>query len=125
MAVPPRSAVSGFPIRVFIEIPSADTLDAINAFINDMNKYLGGFFFGLPQLTFSLATLPVTAAEGTSAWIADGKKIGETTGTGIYAYFSHGSWRTVSTDAPIPAPGFILTEAGGHILTEDGGRILR
>ena len=56
-------------------------------------------------LTFTVATLPVGYAEGTISYASDGRKVGETpgSGTGVPVYFSNGSWRVFSTDAPVAA----------------------
>jgi hypothetical protein len=104
MPVPPRSSVS-FPIRVFIDIPSPDTLDAINALVTDANRYLGQFITGAPPLVYTFSGLPASATEGTEVWVSNGRKIGEGPGlgTGVEAYWSVGAWRVKSTDAPVQA----------------------
>jgi hypothetical protein len=50
----------------------------------------------------SVAGLPA-GSEGLRAFATNGLKIGETTGsgTGVPVYYSAGSWRVVSTDAPV------------------------
>jgi hypothetical protein len=102
MSVPPRSAVS-FPIRVFIDIPSADVVDSINALVNDVNKYLYQFAGGLPPNVSTVANLPASAPEGTEWWASDGRKVAEGVGagTGVEVYWSNGAWRVFSTDAPV------------------------
>jgi hypothetical protein len=105
MPGPARSPNIGFPIRVFLDIPSADTLDAFTALINDVNRYLGQYAAGLPPNSSTVAALPASAAEGTEWWASNGRKIGEgaAAGTGVQVYFSAGSWRVMSTDAPVLA----------------------
>lgn len=106
MAVPPRSQFSGFPIRVFIDIPSSDTLDAINAVVWDIDRYLANFAAGLPApaLIGTAAQLAlVLTTEGASGYATNGCKIGELAGagTGVEVYFSLGQLRVKSTDAPV------------------------
>jgi hypothetical protein len=104
MASPLRSPNIGFPIRVFIDIPSSDTLDAINAFINDTNKYLSAVVSGGAAVSGTVAILtPLLTTEGASGFATNGRKIGEgpAAGTGVPVYFSAGSLRVESTDAPV------------------------
>jgi hypothetical protein len=51
---------------------------------------------------FTVAGLP-TGAEGQIAYATNGRKVGEGggAGTGVPVYFSNGSWRVYSTDAPV------------------------
>lgn len=103
MPGPARSPNIGFPIRVFLDIPSADTLDAFTLLINDVNKYAGFVATGSPANVSTVAALPASAAEGTSWWASNGRKVyeGPGVGTGVPVYFSAGSWRVESTDAPV------------------------
>ena len=104
MSVPPRSTV-GFPIRLFLDIPSADTLDSVCALITDANKYLGLFVTGAPANQSTFALLPAVATEGAQWYVTNGRKIGEGpgAGTGVQVYYSVGAWRVKSTDAPVLA----------------------
>jgi hypothetical protein len=104
MAGPSRSTNVGFPIRVFLDIPSADTLDAFSALINDVNFYLGQFATGLPPVKDTVANLNTKlVTEGAEGFATNGRKIGEGpgAGTGVMVYFSAGSLRVLSTDAPV------------------------
>lgn len=103
MTGPSRSPNIGFPIRVFVDIPSSDTLDAFTALINDVNRYLALFAAGTPANYALVSMLPVTAPEGTLWYATNGRKIGEGAGfgTGVWVNFSNGSWRVLSTDAPV------------------------
>jgi hypothetical protein len=104
MAIPPRSAVSGFPIRIFLEIPSQDTLDAVNALVWDANKYLSGYAAGLPANIGTVANLALQlTTEGAMGFATNGCKVGETAGngTGVPVYYSLGQLRVKSTDAPV------------------------
>lgn len=105
MPGPARSTNIGSPIRVFLDVPSSDTLDAFTALINDVNKYLATFAAGAPPNVSTVAALPATATEGTEWWASNGRKINEgpAAGTGVWVYFSSGSWRVMSTDAPVLA----------------------
>lgn len=53
---------------------------------------------------FTVALLPV-GSEGARAWASNGRKVGEGpgAGTGVPVYWSAGSWRVYSTDAPVAA----------------------
>jgi hypothetical protein len=62
------------------------------------------------QGSFTVATLPVNTAnspsnviDGQSAYVSNGRKVGETAGngTGVPVYYSNGFWRVYSTDAPV------------------------
>jgi hypothetical protein len=104
MTVPPRSAVSGFPIRVFIDIPSSDTLDAVNAVVWDIDRYLAGYAAGTPANIGTAAQLAlVLTTEGAAGYATNGCKVGEASGsgTGVEVYFSLGQLRVKSTDAPV------------------------
>jgi hypothetical protein len=114
MSAPLRSKVSS-PINEFVDIPSNDTLDAVNALVNDLNRYLAFFALGIPFNSSTVANLPSGVSEGTRWWALDGRKIGEGIGqgTGVEVYWSDGAWRVESTDAPVqggvglPDPPFI------------------
>lgn len=98
-----RSNVS-FPIQVFVEIPVSSMLDAINELVFDTNKYITALSAALPAVKGTVSQLTgVLTLEGQSGFATDGLKIGETTGTGtgVYVYYSQGSLRTFSTDAPV------------------------
>lgn len=106
MASPARSPNIGFPIRVFLDIPSSDTLDAFTALINDLNAYLSAFASGLPpsNLKGTVASLtPLLITEGAAGFATNGRKVGEGggAGTGVEVYFSAGALRVKSTDAPV------------------------
>jgi hypothetical protein len=105
MPGPKRSPNIGFPIRVFVDIPSADTLDAFTALINDVNLYLQQFAGGLQPNVSTVAALPASAPEGATWYASNGRKIGEGpgSGTGVEVYWSLASWRVKSTDAPVLA----------------------
>jgi hypothetical protein len=105
MPAPVRSSI-GFPIRIFIDIPSMDVLEAVNALVNDVNMYLAPFASGGPPNTPNVTTvggLPASASEGTIWFATDGRKIGEGpgAGTGVLVYRSAMAWRVTSTDAPV------------------------
>jgi hypothetical protein len=114
MAIPPRSPNVGFPIRTFIDVPAADTLDAMNALVRDTNAYLALFARGLPPLVSTVAALPTAAVEGQRAWALDGRKVGEQTGfgSGVEVYYSSGTWRVLSTDAPVMGSDNLRTWTG-------------
>lgn len=104
MSVLKRSKTSGSPIRIFLEIPSQDTLDAVNAFVWDTNKYLSGYVAGLPANVGTGAALAlVLTSEGQTGFATNGCKVGEASGagTGVEVYFSLGQLRVKSTDAPL------------------------
>lgn len=103
MAGPARSTNIGFPIRVFLDIPSSDTLDAFTALINDVNKYLALFAGGLPANIGTVAQLTATLPQWASGIATDGRGVGESpgAGTGIPVYMKGGVLRTYSTDAPV------------------------
>lgn len=105
MPGPARSPNIGFPIRVFLDIPSADTLDAFTLLINDVNKYAGLVATGQPANVSTVAALPASATEGTTWWASNGRKIAEGpgAGTGVEVYWSVAAWRVRSTDAPVLA----------------------
>ena len=105
MSGPSRSTNIGFPIRVFLDIPSADTLDAFTALINDVNRYLAQFAGGLPPNISTFAALPASGVEGQTWYVSNGRKIGEGpgAGTGVEVYWSVSAWRVKSTDAPVLA----------------------
>jgi hypothetical protein len=131
MAIRRNTATS--PIREFYYITGADTLEAINALVTDINRYLALFITGAPANSSTLALLPLAAVDGTKWWVTDGQKVSEGvgTGTGIWVRASAGAWRTMSTDAPVAlltppvvAGAAIDTESGVAILGEDGTKIL-
>jgi hypothetical protein len=104
MSGPARSTNVGFPIRVFLDIPSSDTLEAFTALINDVNRYLGQITTGLPQVKDTVANLTtLLTTEGAGGFATNGRKIGEGpgSGTGVPVYFSAGALRVESTDAPV------------------------
>jgi hypothetical protein len=124
-----RRNTATFPIREFYYITASDTLEAVNALVTDINRYLALFTVGAPVNSSTLALLPLAAIDGTKWWVTDGQKVSELpgAGTGIWVRASAGAWRTMSTDAPValltppvPAGSAILTESGGAILSEDG-----
>jgi hypothetical protein len=98
-----RNPAVGVPIRSFLDIPAADTLEAFNALVTDVNAYLSLFARGLPPFVSTVAALPTSATEGQRAWALDGRKVGEQTGfgTGVEVYYSAGTWRVLSTEAPV------------------------
>jgi hypothetical protein len=105
MPGPARSSNVGYPIRVFADIPSSDTLEAFSLLINDINKYLAQFAGGIPPNSSTVAALPAGLPEGSQWWASNGRKIGEGpgSGTGVQVYYSAGAWRVVSLDSPVLA----------------------
>jgi hypothetical protein len=103
MAKTLRNPSVGAPIRTFADVPAADTLEAFNALVADINTYLSLFSRGLPPFVSTVAALPIAATEGQRAWALDGRKVGEQTGfgSGVEVYYSAGTWRVLSTDAPV------------------------
>lgn len=51
--------------------------------------------------TFVTSAAPVTPDAGSTVYLTDAKKIGETTGTGVPVYYSEGTWRRYSDDAAV------------------------
>ena len=53
--------------------------------------------------TFTVALLPVSPAEFSTAIATNGRKVGEApgSGTGVLVYFSSGVWRVFSLDQPV------------------------
>lgn len=103
MPGPARSTNIGFPIRVFLDIPSSDTLDAFTALINDVNKYLSLFTGGVPNNINTVAVLTATLPQWASGIATDGRGVGEGpgAGTGIPVYMKGGVLRTYSTDQTV------------------------
>jgi len=100
----PRTNIT-FPIRLFLYVPGDAITDAMNALVNDVNANLQTSGFISPdQGTYNVASLPVSP-EGSRAYAANGRKIGEGVGagTGVWVYRSGGVWRVLSTDAPVLA----------------------
>jgi hypothetical protein len=62
--------------------------------------------FGKGNLgNFTVVNLPTTPLESQQAYAINGRKVGESAGlgTGVPVYYSNGSWRVYSTDAPVSA----------------------
>lgn len=104
MAGPARSPNEGSPIRLFIDIPSTDRLDAFTALINDLNQNLALIALGLPAgaTIDTVAHLTTKLANRAVGIATDGQGVGESgAGTGIPTYMKSGVLRTYSTDQPV------------------------
>lgn len=93
------------PIRQFIFVDPSVPVDALNALINDLNAAYNvlGVSGSNYKGVFTVATLPVSPTDGSSAFASDGRKVAEGagSGTGVLVYYSDSSWRVFSSDAPV------------------------
>lgn len=55
--------------------------------------------------TFTVAALPANPSVGSFAYASNGRKVGETagSGTGVPVYYSNGAWRVFATDVAVQA----------------------
>lgn len=107
-AMTARSEVTTGVSRIYL----ADLPDVMAGALLFIRDYLGGCLFvstasewspvnRLPNVLY--ANLPSSADEGVTAFVTNGRKVGEAAGagTGVPVYFSNGAWRVYSTDQAV------------------------